>query len=365
MGDVEQFKVSYKELREYVNNNFDDKYRILSDYLTPNVRKALLSNPNLSDKTKSALNLIILDGTIVGRNMLMPTQLKVGDRYITVQSGGSYEVNDAFRGRGFGSVAFEDSIINSEYDAYIGQLYSTTAIKIVRKLGLIIFELPTFYKLCNSRSILESKGLSGLLLNICTVLANTVIKAADIPNAFKLKAIKRKYKVKKVDVVPIWVNDITLHDDHCFTEVHDVNWLQWCLDNRFTDSPQDKQSFYVVYGSDNNPKGFFMTKERYEESQGNYKKVTRGTIVEWGSINEEELSEYDMNLLATYSFGKKVDNITTVLSNPIYSKKLKKLGYFSHGNYQMTIKPGNLNRNDITDQSKWRIRYGGCNTIIF
>ena len=30
----------------------------------------------------------------------------------------------------------------------------------------------------------------------------------------------------------------------------------------------------------------------------------------------------------------------------------------------MAIMPGKLDKDEVADQSKWRIRYGGCNTII-
>jgi hypothetical protein len=358
-------RVSYRELRDGISISLDDSCHMVSDYLTPSVRSTLLANPNLNDYTNSVLNLVVLDGTVVGRNMMMPTKLKVGDTFYQVQSGGSYEVSDQYRGHGFGTMAFKDTIMNSEYSTYIGQLYSTSAISIVKKLGLIVFELPSFYKLCRSRTILESRGLRGVTLKICATIADGALKVLDIPNRCKLNNLRKKYTVKEVKVIPEWVNEITLHDGHEYMEVHDSNWLQWCLDNRFTESPQDGQKFYAVYDKEGKPIGFFMTKVRFEREQGQYKNIKRGTVVEWGSNNENELDEIDVNLLATYSFDPDVDNITTVLSNPAYEQRIKKLGFMRHGNYQLSIKPGNLKRDNITDQSKWRIRYGGCNTIVF
>lgn len=358
-------KISYKELQDNMKIEFDDSYHMFSGYLTPNVRNTLLANPNLVDNSKTALNLIVCDGIVVGRNMLMPTKLKLKNNIITVQSGGSYEVNNRFQGRGLGSLAFKESILKSEYESYLGQLYSTTAIAIVRKLGVIVFELPSFYKLCRSRIVLEARGIKGLPLKICSVVVDSLLRGINIPNLYRFRKLNSKFIVKKVNVIPEWVNEITLHDGHDYMEVHDVNWLQWCLDNRFTECPNDRQSFFVVCDKEDNPKGFFMTKERYEESQGKYKRITRGTIVEWGSYDEDELSELDLNLLAVYSFDSNVDNITTILSNPDFEKKIKKLGFIRHGNYQMTVKLDSINHEDILEQKKWRIRYGGCNTIIF
>lgn len=358
-------RITYKNLRDQTWTSADDNYGMVSEYLTSSVRTTLLSNPNLDDESKSAINILICDGIIAGRNMLMPTKLKINDEIIMAQTGGSYEIAEQLRGHGLGTVAFRDSIMNSEYDFYIGQLYSTTAAAIVQKLGLIIFELPSYYKLCNSRSFLEANGLHGFSLKLGTTIINAVLKLINIPNTFRLKKIKTNYQVKQERVIPTWVDELTLHDGHAFMEVHDHKWFQWCLDNKFTEKPNDKQSFYTVYDRQGNPKGFFMTKERFESSQGKYKNIIRGTIVEWGSYNEEELSEIDLNLLAIDSFGAQVDNITTVLSDISDNQGMKKIGFIRHGSYQMSIKPGGLNQDGISDQSKWRIRYGGCNTIIF
>lgn len=358
-------KISYKELRDNVKIEFDDSYHMFSGYLTPAVRNTLLANPNLVDNSRTALNLIVCDGSVVGRNMLMQTKMKIKNKIITVQSGGSYEVNNKFQGYGLGTLAFKESILNSEYEAYLGQLYSTTAIAIVRKFGVIVFELPSFYKLCRSRIILESRGVKGFPLKLCSVVVDGLLRIIDIPSLYRFRMLNHKFVVKKVNVVPEWVNEITLQDGHDYMEVHDDNWLQWCLDNRFTECPNDRQSFFVVSDKENNPKGFFMTKERYEEKQGKYKSITRGTIVEWGSYDEDELSELDLNLLAVYSFDSNVDNITTILSNPAFEKKIKRMGFIRHGDYQMTVKLDSINQEDISDQKKWRIRYGGCNTIIF
>lgn len=363
--DIVLQRITYKELRDQTRISADDNYGMVSEYLTSSVRSTLLANPNLDDERKSAINIVICDGVIAGRNMLMPTKLKINNEMIMAQTGGGYEIVEQLRGHGLGTVAFRDSIMNSEYDPYIGQLYSTTAAAIVRKLGLIIFELPSYYKLCSSRSVLEAKGLRGFPLKLGTIIINALLRLINIPNTFRLKKIKTLYQVKKESIIPTWIDDLTLHDGHAFMEVHDHEWLQWCLDNKFTEKPNDKQSFYTVYDRQGNPKGFFMTKERFESSQGKYKNIIRGTIVEWGSYNEEELSEIDLNLLAIDSFGSQVDNIITVLSDISDNKGMKKIGFIRHGSYQMSIKPGELNQDGISDQSKWRIRYGGCNTIIF
>ena len=185
--DITLQRITYKDLRDQTWTSADDNYGMISEYLTSSVRSTLLANPNLNDEHKSAINTIICDGIIAGRNMLMPTKLKINDEIIMAQTGGSYEIAEQFRGHGLGTVAFRDSIMNSEYAPYIGQLYSTTAAAIVRKLGLIIFEFPLYYKLCNSRSFLEAKGVSGITLKVGTIIINALLRLSNIANTFRLK----------------------------------------------------------------------------------------------------------------------------------------------------------------------------------
>lgn len=366
MNNVTTYKISYSDIKQKAIPKFNDPHRILSGYLIPNVINTLLANPSLSDNAMPAINVILCDNTIVGRNMMMPTLLRVHDEQFVVQTGGSYEVGEQYRGNGYGRLAFYDTILGGgQNDVYIGQLYSTAAISIIKKMGLIVFQLPCYYKLCKSRPLLETKGINGLLLKPTEKIVDNVIKLLDRRNRQKLKKLKLKYTIKKERIVPQWVEDLTLNDGHMFREVHDCKWLQWCLDYRFTDIPEDSQSFYSIYDSNGMPQGFFMTKIRFEAEQGAYKNTTKGTIVEWGSYNETDLSEADINFLAVDSFQNKVDSITTVLSNPYFDKALKKMGFLRHGNYQMSIKSGSINNKEIAIQDNWRIRYGGCNTIIF
>lgn len=357
-------RFSYLELNQRITFKENDQYHIISDYLTDSLINCLLANPNLHDLHEDALNVVIYNNSIVGRNVLMPTKLKIGDNCIHAQSGGGYEISEQFQGLGLGSMAFRESIFNSKYATYIGQLYSSGASYIVDKLGLVIFKLPNYFKVCHTRPILEAYGIRGIPLKLLSSLLDFGVKTLSIPNRIRLIKLYNKYSIDKVTHVPDWVNQMTVLDGHKYMEIHDREWLQWCLDYRFTDCNKDMQSFYVVYDKKGNPKGFFMTKVRFEDKQGKYHNVTRGTVVEWGSNDENELSEIDLNLMAINTFGTNVDTITTVLSNTNLASKIIKLGFVRHGDFEMSINPGVIENEDITNQNSWRIRYGGCNTIV-
>lgn len=364
MKDIQLKKISYADLK---NGNIDftgDEYGIISEYFTEPVTKALLSNPNLIDDSTTALVVIYYKEKAVGRHMSMTTKVKVKDKIILANSGGSGEVNENVRGKRLGTTVTNDCVMNRDYPAlYIGQMYSTGGLAMFRNMNADIFEYPLYYKLCKARTIIESKGIGGIPLTLAASFADVVLKVLDLPSRIKFLKLKQKYHIKKEKIIPQWVEDITLNDNREYMEIHDCKWLQWCLDNSFSDDNRDFQSFYAVYDNLNNPVGFFMTKERFEKKQGNYKNITRGTIVEWGSY-DNKLSEADIILMANRTFSDRVDNIITILLDSSLDKEIKKMGFVRHGNYQVAIKCDEHNYLGIEDQSKWRIRWGGCNTIF-
>lgn len=363
MDQVSTHKISYRDMRQGNIPPFDDKYGILSEYLSISVCKTLLANPYLFDDDTNALDLIVSNNTIIGRSVLMPTQVRLGDVECTARSVVSLEISEQYQGKGLGRAALSKGVQESNF--YIGQLYSTGAISIIRKLGLVVFEMPSYYKLCKSRAFLNAKGIRGITLQITATVFDCILRVLDTPNRRKLKILKEKYTIVKEKQIPDWVEDITLKDGHMFSEIHNKEWLQWCLDYRFTDSNKDSQIFYAVYDKTGKPHGFFMTKVRYWDVKATYHNVTEGTLVEWGSYNENLLTEADLNLLALDSLKGKVDNIVTVLSDKTYDKLLRKMGFFRHGYYQVSIKPDASTDKTIEDQKNWRLRYGGCNTIVF
>lgn len=365
MGDLIFKRISYSELQGGRLIEYSDKYGLLSKYLSPSIRNALLTNPNIIDYSKSALNLLICDGEIVGRNMLMPTAIKIKEKTVLVQSGGSYEICEQYQGKKLGTYIFKDSIFNSEYPIYIGQLYSSGASSILRKMDLCFLEKPLYFKLCKVRSVLASKGYKGLLLSLLSFFGDMWLKIGNIKNWLKYIRLKKKYSIQSEKTIPLWVDNLTLHDGHKYMEIHDHKWLQWNLDHVFSENKVDKNFFYAVYDKKKNPVGFFMTKERFEENKnGIFKNLIRGTIVEWGSIDETVLSEVDLNLLALFSFSKKVDKINTVISTNGIEDSIKQIGFSYRGMYLMTIKLCQNYDDDILNLDCWRIRYGGCNTIL-
>lgn len=358
-------RITYRELKDKTYDTHGDDYGVISDYFNNNTKKALLSNPNYDNDTKTVLNVVIYKDEIVGRHMLMPTQIKIGDRTVKAQTGGGHEINDRFQGKGFGTLVVHDTILNSEYPIYIGQLYSSGAISILKKMDICIFGKPLYNKDRKKRSVLVAKGYRGIRLAWHSFWGDLRLRFAEIPNMIRFYKLKYKYTIKQEKEIPEWITEMVLQDGHKYMEIHDREWFQWNLENTFSSNAHDKNYFYAVYEKDGTPAGFYMTKERFEENKkGTFKNLVRGTVVEWGSSNECKLSEFDLNIMALFTFGKQVDKVNTVISSSNGELEMKKLGFEFRGIYQMTFKPSADCEEEMRNQENWRIRYGGCNTIL-
>ncbi len=365
--EIELKRISYAELKDSTFDLVGDDYGIVSGYFNSTTRVALLSNPNLTNYSNTVLGIIYINGQIVGRHMLMPTKICINNEITTLQTGGGHEVVDSYRGKGLGTKLVRECIFNSEYPIYIGQYYSTAAVSILKKLGMTFFEIPQFIKICKAEPILREKGIKHP--TIIAKIIDVILMILDFGNTMKLKKLNKKYKITKERIVPEWVSELVASEDHKYYEVHDRDWFQWNLDNKFTSNPKDKNSFYSIYDNSQKPVGFFFTKERFEEHlEGNYWNTLRGTILEWGIDRKSDLSEVDINLLALKTFSSDVDRIITVISDVQDLRSIKKLRFIRHGNFQMSIR---INKDfhkdfpeDILEQENWRIRYGGCNTAL-
>ncbi len=357
-------KISYKELQDRSFPQFEDRYGIAT-YLSESARDALLACPGNQDDSKTAMVIMLDDDVIIGRETRYGTRVMIGNEMKYAQSGGGLEVYESYRKDGLGAEIMLDNVLSKEYELKLGSLFSSMMIPMLKKLKFMIIEIPQFVKLNNAQYILESFGLKGFLLRIGTPIANIGLRLLDVKNKIKYNKLRKKFIIQKENTIPSWVEDIAVNDGHKYRELHDQKWFQWNLDYNLHGLPEDIQSFYAVYDKQGNPQGFFMTKERFEEEAGKWKSIIRGVIVEWGSANEEVLSEADLNLMAIYSFTPKVFHITTVSISEATGKQLKNMGFMPHGTHQMSYREKGGKQTEANNPDLWRLRYGCCNSILY
>ena len=226
-----------------------------------------------------------------------------------------------------------------------------------------IFDFPEYVKIINTEAAFACRGIKGLPLKFLKSVGNMMVRVLDIPNKLRIKRLKRNYYVKKERVVPEWAGEMCLNDGHKYAEYHDTKWLQWCLDYNLSGHNEDIQSFYAIYNKENQPVGFFMTKERRRDDIKTCRLVN-GTLCEWAST-DANLSETDINLLALETFSRDCYRILTVTDSTATEKALRRIGFIKHGYMQMGFKDKRQQYADMHDMSLWRIRFGCCNSILY
>lgn len=353
--------ITYGDLRKGLHIE-NDKYGIVSYEYEPR-RKTFLSNPCTGADDDVFMYIVEADGVPVGRTMLFDSRIKVGDEILPLYSGSALKVEDDFQKYGLGGEIFAFGGTIKKRILNLSAGISDMALPLYKVTKYNIFEFPKFLRINNSKPLIGKFGVNGVLQSISGSLANVLLKVFYIFSKSKAKRLKKKYVLEKVTVVPQWVDDIVLNDSHKYMEVHDCKWLQWCLDNSFKGGEQDIQSFYIIK-KEEEPIGFVMTKERFREETQGMKNVKIGSIVEWGSKDEETLNEADIYRLVLDTFSKDVDIIETATNIVDTQRVLKRMGFIHYGDAHIAFKDKTKQLKDAGDASLWRLRYGYADVIL-
>lgn len=360
--DIKQQYISYQEIKDGVSIECDNYG--LAAYLGESRKEAFFHNPNLTNLSDCLLALVRVDGVVVGREMLFPSKVRAYDTESYAQSCSALDVDERFQHLAIGSDLFRYYTKVTDYPFVICSGISDQALPLYKVWRYHVLEFPRYMLLCRANSILNSLGLKGVVLKTFSLIPNVGIKLWSFVNSVRIKSKFKKFKLSKENIVPDWVDTITLDGKYKYMEIHDKEWLQWCLDYNFRNEPRNIQSFYSIY-QNNKPVGFFMTKERFRESAGGkLKNILLGAIVEWGTFDDSILSEDNIYKLALSTFSKNIDIIELASSNLNIGKKLRTFGFIKHGFAHIAFKDKSKKYIDASDINLWRIRYGYADVIL-
>lgn len=353
--------ITYGELRKGFHFE-NDKYGIAS-YEYEARRKAFLANPNIGDDDDSYMYLKLADGIPVGRSIQFDTRLKVGDKIVPLYSGSALEVVESYRQYGIGGEIFAYSRRIKKRNILISAGISDSALPLYKVMKYTFFVLTRMLQLRDAKPLLGKKGITGITQKVLGAIVNGFLKCMGVLSSFKTRSLRQKFELRLVSVVPEWVDELTLNDGRKYCEVHDHKWLQWNLDHSFKSESKNKQSFYIIV-RESKPMGFVMTKERFRANIQGMKNVTIGSIVEWGSMDENELCEADIYRLTLETFSSDVDIVEIATNDTRTLKSVKRLGFIQHGEARIAIKDKTKQLTDIADITKWRLRYGYADVIL-
>ena len=351
--------VSYEEVKNGYRPLHDD-FGLFAG-LTDARKQVFFANPNQNDDTKCLLNLELVDGVVAGRTMSYDVVFRADNKTYTAASGSALDVAECYRQYGVGATLMMN-VIGLDYNYFIFAGISDQALPLYKKLRYHILEYPRMMQLRASRQFLEAKGFgrfSGILSKIVDIPLKIWLAGAKHSGS----SLKKKYTIKQEYIVPDWVNSIALDEKYKYMEVHDQKWLQWNLDYNFTGKETDKQFFYSIYIEDK-PYGFFMIKERFRENAGPLKNVYVGSIVEWGSLDENILDEVVINRIAMSHFSDQIDIVEFASANAEVAKRMERYGFVKHGYAHIVFKDKTKQFKDASDILNWRIRYGYSDVIF-
>ncbi len=361
--EITERHVSYNEIKNGVVIDHDD-YGLVA-YFTDTRKRTFFANPNLTDFSQSLLNLKLVDGVVAGRSMSFETKVKIGDEVVRTLSGSTLDVPEEHRHLGIGADLMHHYVKGTDYEYNLSSGISEIALPLYKVLRFKILEFPRMMFLCNSRCIIESKGIHGVLLSVVSLLVNIPLWIFKGCLKLKSKSLQKKFEVRKETIVPEWVDDMVLNDGHKYMEVHDHKWLQWNLNYNFKGDKEDVQSFYAIY-QNGKPIGFFMTKERYrKEAGGKLKNLILGAVVEWGIAKDcQLLNEALLYKMALSTFSAKTDIIEIATDDESVCGQMKKWGFIKHGFAHIAFKDRKKNCPDAGDIKLWRVRYGYADVIL-
>jgi hypothetical protein len=185
-----------------------------------------------------------------------------------------------------------------------------------------------------------------------------IIKYWDVTDFY----LQEKF-TKNEDEIIEDIEKIFNADTHTFKELHNIEWFNWHLDYNFSDNSRNHQDLYLVSKNNENI-GFFMTKVRFKEKagQGKLKNLLIGSIIEWGSINPQILTDKELCIMAINKLYKKdkVDIIDIMTDDADTISFLRKSGLKKNGTGNFAIYTGEdspLNKfPEYKVQTNWRIR---------
>ena len=356
--DIELQTITCQEINDGFVINGDDYKLFENDFLK--VRKdILLSNPNLTDYTTPISYLIRADGVIIGTLFPFPTKFKAGNDIYTATSASDLYVVKEYEKYAPGADLVMAPIKNkNSYAVILGDI-SAEGMACYHAFRFFDFALPKMIQPHNSRFILENVGLSGVLLKIAYSFLNAFLKPFVKIVRARLKRFAQKYYVERLEEVPDWVDDMVINDGHKYMEIHDSKWIRWCINNTFVGNCSRQMDLYGIYDISRRPIGFFVIREKNTSIPSrNISEMRMGTIMEWGSYDESQLSEYDITKIAVSCFSDKIDAIQYASSNNDVIKKMRKYGFLHHNYHHVVFKDCKKLFKDAKDSTLWRLRWG-------
>ena len=356
---------SFGELQTGKYPDCNDPYRIMSS-LTPKMREAVLNNPS-GYRIDEVCQILALDGNVVvGCTNPFSGRLLLDGEVVGCQNGSTLYSHEDYRKDNIGGELFvQITNLHPTRNCYFAGI-SQMAKGLYHVLKYTVFEFPRKIYLRKSHSVLQAflhseKWWTMPLIWIADALLWIHRQVICIHNSI----CYRKYTVEQMKVCPKEVEDIVMHDEHRFMELHDKAWFDWSLNYTISEDPRTVRRLFVIKNQ-GKIEAFFLTKQEFfaKASSRGFKNVYLGSVMEWGITSGSKIKEKDIALISLKYFDANIDGIQYATSDNIVSKYLRRWFFVGIGNANIGVRIRSIKDSAIKDMNNWRVRIAGSDTVL-
>lgn len=325
-----------------------------SNCIAPQYKYMIGANPYIENDDYLGRIEGYVDDVMAGAVFTFPIQFVYNGEVVDALSGSNFYVDKEYRKYELGMMIPEEMIARSE-NIILGGV-SQEAQPVYEYYDYHFFDMPRDIYIVNPHFFVNTMfhGVTARCLSfvgkICCGLLYDVFRVIRKTQYMKYKVVLAKNSEDYVNA-----DKIICQDGHPFRENHDIRWLKWVMGYK-DGHPESNQRLYYVY-RDKDLVGFFIIKNKFRELlNGKYKNVVYGSLLEWGTIDENILSEQDICALAFIKFGKSVDAMSFASVNPDMTKRIPKILKRRKGKLNMAVRLDSNIYSDFADISHWRVR---------
>ena len=345
--------------------SYKDPYGIMAS-LTKKMKDAILNNPSGYREDEVCQILALDEDVVVGATNPFSGRLLINGEIVGCQNGSYLYSHDDYRKDNVGGELFvmATNLHITRNNFYVG--ISQLALPLYKVLKYTVFEFPRLIYLIKSRSVIHSILHSeALWTKLLIVIADAGLwlhrQIINVHNSISY----RKYSIENMKECPEEVEMIVLQDKHPYKELHDKAWFDWNLHYSISEEERTLRRLYVIKKK-GKIEAFFLLKQEFFEkaSSRGYKNVYLGSIMEWGIAEESLLTEKDIVLMSLNYFDNNIDGIQYATTENKVAKQLKKWLFVGIGNANTGVRIRSIKDNSWKNINYWRLRLGGCDTVL-
>jgi GNAT superfamily N-acetyltransferase len=329
-----------------------------------------LTNPFTQDDETVVQLLAVRDGTVVGREDMLPGALLVEGERIHTSWGSGMFVPEAYRGQGIGKLLATERERVHETVCSCG--VSQMLYPIYKKHGWTDFPMRRYILPLTARPIVEMKLGAGAVSKAATAIGNVGLALHSVAVRAITRSRTGQLHVERVDRADDALDALLEQSNSAYavTSPRSSAWVNWLLSHAFTPHPRNDSGLLIVRDATSAPASqgggtalaYALYKIRFHEtaSHRGFRNVLLGSLQDWLVFAPDKLTEQQLILAAVREMmSRGVDAIEICLPATTPPRFLRTLGFIPLGEQYLMFKAppnGPLRDSKYHAPESWRIR---------